>query len=100
MCIRDRLETLMTMVSVLPTRLVDQYLVHDAWGHTWQEALSEFEWEYALLPKLDDPLRPGDGPEFGGPGTPALADAFVRRGDRVELDEAVLLRFAEADVRG
>ena len=93
-------DTLVTMVSILTTRLVEQYLVHDAWGHTWQEALSEFEWEYALLPKLDDPLGPADGPGFGGPETPTLAEAFVASGGRVVLDEAKLLRSAEADVRG
>jgi hypothetical protein len=97
---RAVLETLSTMVMVLPTRLVDQYLVHDAWGHTWQEALVEFEHEFALLPKLDDPLTPESGPELAGEGGTELAAAFVARGGRTELDEAVLLRATEADLRG
>jgi len=92
--------TLATMFSLIPKRLRAQYLVHDLWGHTWQEALSEFEWEYELLPKLDAPLSAGDGPIFGGPGAPKLASAFVSRGGRSELDEEALLQFAEADLRG
>jgi hypothetical protein len=92
--------TLATMVSVLITQKADQYLVHDAWGHTWQEALVEFEWEYALLPSLDDPLGPDSGPVLGGEGTPPLAAAFVADGEQVRLDEDVLLAFAEGEVRG
>lgn len=60
------LQTLRTMVMVLPTHKIDQYIVHDVWGHTWQEALAEFEWEYALVPLLGAPLAPDTGPAFGG----------------------------------
>lgn len=92
--------TLATMFSVTPRALHAQYLVHDLWGHTWQEALSEFEWEYALLPALDRPLSPADGPEFGGENAPTLRDAFRVEDGRVVLDEAPLLAFAERDLRG
>lgn len=37
---------LTTMVSVLPTDKLDQYLVHDAWGHQWQALLYDFESRY------------------------------------------------------
>jgi hypothetical protein len=40
------LRKLTTMVTVLPTAEVDQYVVHDAWGHQWQAALFEFEDRY------------------------------------------------------
>ncbi len=92
--------TLSTMFSIIPRALHAQYLVHDLWGHTWQEALSEFEWEYALLPWLDRPLSPADGPEFGGENAPALSCAFKVEGGRVVLDESLLLAFAERDLRG
>jgi hypothetical protein len=92
--------TLATMFSVIPRALHAQYLVHDLWGHTWQEALSEFEWEYALLPSLDRPLSPGDGPEFGGENAPSLGAAFRVEGGNVVLDEARLLAFAERDLHG
>jgi hypothetical protein len=92
--------TLSTMFSMIPSSLHAQYLVHDLWGHTWQEAVNEFESEYALLPQLDRSLSPADGPEFGGEGTPTFASAFVAQNGRVTLDEAKLLAFAEADLRG
>jgi hypothetical protein len=92
--------TLGTMFSFIPRTLHAQYLVHDLWGHTWQEALSEFEWEYALLPHLDRPLAHADGPEFGGPEAPTLGSAFLVRGGQVVLDEARLLAFGDADLRG
>jgi hypothetical protein len=92
--------TLSTMFSMIPSSLHAQYLVHDLWGHTWQEAVNEFESEYALLPQLERSLSPADGPEFGGEGTPTLGSAFVPQNGRVTLDEAKLLAFAEADLRG
>jgi hypothetical protein len=92
--------TLMTMFSLIPKALHAQYLVHDLWGHTWQEALNEFEWEYALLPALDRPLSVADGPEFGGAGTPTLGSAFIARSGSTVLDEARLLAFGDADLRG
>jgi hypothetical protein len=98
---RDALiATLTTMVHVTQTRQVEMYLVHDSWGHTWQEALSEFEWEYAHLAELDEPLDPRDGPTFGGEDAPTLGSCFVVRGGRTALDEARLVDFARADHGG
>ncbi len=93
-------ETLATMFSVIPSSLRAQYLIHDLWGHTWQEALNEFEWEYQRVPKLDHPLAPGDGPELGGDGTPTLASAFIVVDGSVRLDEVRLREFVEGDLRG
>jgi hypothetical protein len=92
------IDTLATMVSVLTTQEVEMYLVHDTWGHTWQEALSEFEWEYALLGELDKPFAPEDGPKLGGHDAPTLRAAFVSGGEATELDEQALMRFAERDL--
>jgi hypothetical protein len=92
--------TLSTMFALIPSGLHAQYLVHDLWGHTWQEALNEFEAEYALLPGLDQPLHPSAGPEFGGEGTPSLGSSFSASNGRTVLDEVRLLTFAEADLRG
>jgi hypothetical protein len=100
-------QTLATMVSILPSSDVERYLVHDAWGHTWQEALMELEWEYAVLPRLDEPLWMGGilgagdtgSATEGGGARPGIASAFVDRGGFTELDEAALQRFAEADLR-
>ncbi|WP_437672609.1 hypothetical protein [Sorangium sp. So ce131] len=90
-------QTLATMVMVLRTPEVEDFVVHDAWGHVWQEALAEFEWEYAVLPRIEEPLAL-DTTFPGGQG-PGIASAFVERGGRTELDEAALRRFAEVDLR-
>jgi len=52
-----------TMVVVLPLEKVDQYIVHDIWGHTWQSLLFRFEETYqragqhTRLPRLDQTFR-------------------------------------------
>lgn len=93
-------QALITMVTVLPKGELDQYLVHDAWGHTWQEVLNEFEWEYALLRAVSEPLSLADGPKFGGPETASFGSAFRSLDGYTALDEAGLLASAEADLRG
>lgn len=95
-------DTLVTMYSVIPTRLREQYLVHDTWGHTWQEALHEFEAEYALLPHIDDALEPHAGARFAehgaDPSRPTLRDAFVSRAGETSLDEASWRKVVESDL--
>ncbi len=49
-------DTFATMVTVLPTYDVDKYLVHDVWGHGWQETLCEFEWTFRDLAAIGEPL--------------------------------------------
>jgi hypothetical protein len=56
-----------TMVVVLPAEKVDQYIVHDAWGHGWQALLFEFEESYQRvaaytdLPGLDASFERAEG---------------------------------------
>ena len=95
-------DTLVTMYSVIATRLREQYLVHDTWGHTWQEALHEFELEYALLQHIDEALEPRDGARFAEqsvePGRPTFRDAFVAHAGGTALDDAVFRQVVEADL--
>ncbi|MEL6761568.1 MAG: hypothetical protein AAFP04_14370 [Myxococcota bacterium] len=50
-------DTLHTMVTFLAERDIEGYLIHDLWGHTWQETLGEFEWDYYRLESvLDRPI--------------------------------------------
>jgi tellurite resistance protein len=93
-------ERLCTMVNILPRAEIDQYLVHDAWGHTWQEVLNEFESDYARLRSISEPLSPNDGPRFGGEGVTPLGEAFRAVQGKTVLDEALLLASAEADLHG
>ena len=93
-------ETLATMVSILPTHLAEQYLIHDGWGHVWQEALCDFETPYRRLVHVSEPLTPDTGPLFGGPGTPRLAEAFRAQGDVTLLDEEKLALVTSRDLAG
>ncbi len=92
--------TLITMVSILPKAEIDQYLVHDAWGHTWQEVLNEFEWEYALLRAVQQPLAPEDGPAFGGADVAPLGNSFYDSDGVTRLDAEALVSSARADLQG
>ncbi|MDJ0786358.1 MAG: hypothetical protein QNK05_06090 [Myxococcota bacterium] len=94
------LETLATMVQLTPTHQLGMYLVHDAWGHGWQETLCDFEWLYARTPHLEDPLEPGTGPFFAGEGSPTLGSAFVAEGERTVLRADRLHECIAADLRG
>ncbi len=99
-------KTLETMFSFIPTRLRSQYLVHDTWGHTWQEAVSEFEWEYALLPQAGKSLTPSCGNKFlpEGDDAPSYLDAFeiVQKAGQtqVELNEQLFWQVLETDLTG
>ena len=79
------------------------YLVHDTWGHCWQEALTEFEWEYAYTAQLDAPFHPDDLPNFDCASShealPTFACAFGVVDGRTQLDAAKLMEFAEVDLR-
>jgi hypothetical protein len=91
-------ETLRTMVTVLPTHELAKYLVHDAFGHGWQESLCEFEWTFQDMPRLVEPLAIA-GSTFCAAGT-RLADAFEARDGRTVLRPEELARVVEADLRG
>lgn len=45
--------TVPTMVVILPADKVDQYIVHDAWGHGWQALLFRFEETYQRVAGYD-----------------------------------------------
>jgi hypothetical protein len=93
-------DTLATMLQILPTQRVRQYLVHDSWGHGWQESLCEFEWLFARAAHLCDPVGPDSGDFLGQRAVAPLRAAFAERGGRSVLDEAALLASVECDLRG
>ena len=48
--------TLTRMVGFLPLEELDKYLIHDTWGHQWQESLLNFGDLYTELSLFDRPL--------------------------------------------
>lgn len=70
--------TLTTMVSILPSQKVDQYIVHDAWGHQWQALLFAFEEHYRELATFGQLPRLTKRHEVGGGETLSLLDILDR----------------------
>ncbi|WP_428263110.1 hypothetical protein [Haliangium sp.] len=92
-------ETLATMVIIVPAAEAEMFLVHDVWGHGWQETLCEFEWLFADFRHLDAALGPNTGADADGVGGPRLADAFPTADGAAVLDRAVLDQVVERDLR-
>ena len=90
-------ETLATMVTIIPSLDAEKFLIHDIWGHGWEESLADFEWSYQQLLDLRDPIGPQTGARWGGR---ALRDTFVVMGDRVVLDREAFKACVAGDLRG
>lgn len=47
--------TIATMIYLVPHKDAESFFVHDAYGHSWQESLCEFEHLYRYLSRLTQP---------------------------------------------
>ena len=81
-------ETFATMVVLIPTSDVEMFLIHDTWGHGWQETLCEFEWLFHEFDELASPLEPA-----------ALVPAFWISNSGVALDRDKLIEIVHGDLR-
>ncbi len=81
-------DTFATMVLVIPSADAAKYLIHDSWGHGWQESLCEFEWLFGDFQDVSAALT-GE----------ALRDGLVNAGGSTVVNEALLERAAGADLR-
>jgi len=90
--------TLTRMVGFLPLEEIDKYLIHDTWGHQWQESLLDFEELYTELSLFNRPLSLtesasalGEQSEFG--------DAFLKTASgKIHLDSEKLIDFIDAEL--
>ena len=90
--------TLTRMVSILPMDEIDKFLIHDTWGHQWQESLLDFEEPYTQLARFDLPLSLQEQASVLGQQS-ALADVFVTTDTgEITLDEAELRRFIDDEI--
>ncbi|HWM87146.1 MAG TPA: hypothetical protein VNO33_14940 [Kofleriaceae bacterium] len=81
-------ETFPTMALLIPSGEAGKYLVHDSWGHAWQESLCEFEWLFGDFEEMSASLDAG-----------ALRPGFRDDGGRTAVDEPALERAVDADLR-
>ncbi len=90
--------TLTRMVGILPLAELDKYLIHDTWGHQWQESLLNFEESYTELTFFRQPLSLTETASVLGEQT-SFADTFVKiKEDIIELDPVKLQRFIDAEL--
>ena len=90
-------ETLATMVTIVPSLDAEKFLIHDIWGHGWEESLCDFEWTYQQLLDLREPIGPDTGLRWA---VRPLRETFVVMGDRVVLDREAFKECVAADLRG
>ena len=90
--------TLTRMIGVLPLEELDKYLIHDTWGHQWQESLLDFEEPYTELTLFKRPLSLTETASVLGEQT-SFADTFVKtEAGTIELDPAKLQQFIDAEL--
>ena len=93
-------ETLGTMILLMATQAVDKFIIHDAWGHAWQETLCDFEWMYLKMAQFAKPLSLSEPSIFIPKNTTALSKCIVVKGDTIVFDLVALTKYLEADLQG
>ncbi len=90
--------TLTRMIGVLPLAELDKYLIHDTWGHQWQESLLDFEVPYTALTLFQRPLSLAETASVFGKQT-SFSDTFAKtESGTIELDPAKLQHFIDAEL--
>ncbi len=90
--------TLTRMIGVLPLAEFDKYLIHDTWGHQWQESLLDFEEPYTALTLFKRPLSLTETASVMGEQT-SFSDTFVKtEAGTIELDSTKLQQFIDAEL--
>ena len=90
--------TLTRMIGVLPLAELDKYLIHDTWGHQWQESLLDFEVPYTALTLFQRPLSLTETASVLGTQT-SFADTFVKtESGTIALDPVKLQQFIDAEL--
>ena len=90
--------TLTRMIGVLPLAELDKYLIHDTWGHQWQESLLDFEVPYTALTLFQRPLSLTETASVLGTQT-SFVDTFVKsETGTIELHPVKLQQFISAEL--
>lgn len=90
--------TLTRMIGVLPLAELDKYLIHDTWGHQWQESLLDFEEPYTALTLFKRPLSLTETASVFGKQT-SFADTFIKtKAGTIALDSEKLQQFIDAEL--
>ncbi len=90
--------TLTRMVGFLPLEELDKYLIHDTWGHQWQESLLNFEVLYTELSLFDRPLSIAESASIMGQQR-TFSEVFSKsESDEISLNTEKLTAFVDAEL--
>ncbi len=90
--------TLTRMVGFLPLGELDKYLIHDTWGHQWQESLLDFEELYSELSLFNRHLSLSESASALGEKS-EFGDAFLKTASgKIHLDSEKLTEFIDAEL--
>ena len=90
--------TLTRMVGFLPLEEIDKFLIHDTWGHQWQESLLDFEELYTELSLFDRPLSLTESASVLGEQR-TFSEAFSKtETGEIRLDTESLTAFIDAEL--
>ena len=90
--------TLTRMVGFLPLEELDKYLIHDTWGHQWQESLLDFEDLYTELSLFDRPLSITESASVMGEQR-TFSEAFSKtESGEIHLNTEKLTAFIDAEL--
>jgi hypothetical protein len=91
-------QTLSRSVAIIPTAKAEAFLLHDIWGHHWQELLTSFGADYRILANCSEPLRAGET-AYTVEGPLSCGELFEIVEGMVRLDEGRSRLFFQAEVR-
>ncbi len=95
------LETLGTMLLLMASQEVEKFLIHDAWGHSWQETLCDFEWLYVKMGKLRERISFVTPSIYSETNQDCLIDAVERNDQgKLQVNSSKLDRWLQCDIRG
>lgn len=95
----DVRECLNHAVGLLDRSQVEQYLIHDTWGHVWQDDLTSMRFLYDRMAGLHFPLAPDRARVLGG-NVVSIADLiYVTPAGAARLDRETARRFIHEDLQ-
>ncbi len=86
------------LATILPLADVDEYLVHDVWGHSWQASMLRFEKMYEEMARYADQLELHESTILPSGERMTFRDCFRGNGAELELDEDRFEAFVHAEI--
>ena len=90
--------TLTRMVNTLPIDDVDKFLIHDVWGHQWQECLLDFENNYVALASFSQPFSLQEKAEVFGEQVSFLSAFRLEAKGQIHFDESAFINFIDYEI--